>query len=267
MMKKINKDNFNSWKEYYFEYQCRLAKEYYIPLLKKSGVNLKNKKILDVGCGDGGFISAFAKHSTALYGIEIKDFDWPTEIRSKVVFLVGDLTVMTELNAAMMGRNLRLIILRDVIEHIPNNEKLNFLKKLKVFADEETTFLITFPPFYSPFGLHQQVFCKSILRYIPYLSILPLSILKFVLHLFRENKDTLDKLLEIRNSRMSIGNFIKIYRKLNFKKIKSKFFTIRPSHELRYGFKTRKSYIGNVPLLRELFVTGVVFILKIENKS
>ena len=37
--------------------------------------------------------------------------------------------------------------------------------------------------------------------------------------------------------------------------------------ELRYGFKTRKSYIGNIPLLRELFVTGVVFILKIKNKS
>jgi len=267
MMMKINKNNFNSWKEYYWEYQYQLAEKYYIPFLKNSNIKLENKKILDVGCGDGGFISAFTKHSTALYGIEIKDFDWPTEIRSKVVFIVGDLTVMTELNAAMMGRNLRLIILRDVIEHIPNNEKLNFLKKLKVFADEETTFLITFPPFYSPFGLHQQVFCKSVLRYIPYLSILPLSILKFVLHLFGETKYTLDKLLEIRNSRMSIGNFIKIYRKLNFKKIKSVFFTVRPSHELRYGFKTRKSYIGNIPLLRELFVTGVVFILKIENKS
>ena len=96
---------------------------------------------------------------------------------------------------------------------------------------------------------------------------MPVSILKFVLHLFGENKDTLDKLLEIRNSRMTIGNFIKIYKKLTFKKIKSAFFTVRPSHELRYGFKTRKSYIGNIPLLRELFVTGVVFILKIKNKS
>ena len=87
-MKKINKTNFNSWKEYYFEYQCRLAKEYYIPLLKKSNVDLKNKKILDVGCGDGGFISAFTIHSNSLNGIEIKEFDWPEN--SGVNFIVGD---------------------------------------------------------------------------------------------------------------------------------------------------------------------------------
>ena len=42
MMKKINKDNFNSWKEYYWEYQYQLAKKYYIPFLKESNIKLKN---------------------------------------------------------------------------------------------------------------------------------------------------------------------------------------------------------------------------------
>ncbi len=43
-MKKINKINFNSWKEYYWEYQYQLAKKYYIPFLKESNIKLENKK-------------------------------------------------------------------------------------------------------------------------------------------------------------------------------------------------------------------------------
>ena len=263
-MKKINKENYNSWKEYYFEYQYQLAKQYYIPLLKKLNIDLKNKKIVDIGCGNGGFISAFSEYSTELYGIEIKEFDWPPEIRDKIIFLTGDLTEMTDYKAAVIGPNVKLIILRDVIEHIPYDQKLLFLKKIKVFADSNTNFLITFPPFLSPFGLHQQVFCNSILRYIPYLSLLPKSILKFILSIFKENKDTVEKLLEIKDCKMTIGNFIKLYKKLDLKKIKSDFFTVRPSHTLRYGFKTRKSYLGNIPVLRELFVTGVSFTFKVK---
>ena len=111
-----------------------------------------------------------------------------------------------------LSSNIDLIILRDVIEHIPINEELFFLQKIKQFAKPDTNFLITFPPFYSHFGLHQQVFCTSILRYIPYLSILPKSILKLILLIFKENKDTLNKLLEIKECRMTIGNFIKLYK-------------------------------------------------------
>ena len=124
--------------------------------------------------------------------------------------------------------------------------------------------LITFPPFYSPFGLHQQVFCKSILKYIPYLSILPKSILKLILLVFREDQNTLEKLLEIKECRMTIRNFIKIYKKLELEKTNSLFFTVRPSHTLRYGLKTRNSCLGKIPILRELFVTGVSFTLKFK---
>ena len=42
------------------------------------------------------------------------------------------------------------------------------------------------------------------------------------------------------------------------------FFTVRPSHTLRYGFKTRNSYLGKIPILREFFVTGVSFTFKVK---
>ena len=80
--------------------------------------------------------------------------------------------------------------------------------------------------------------------------------------MFKENQDTLEKLLEIKECRMTIGNFIKLYKELGFEETSSLFFTVRPSHTLRYGFKTRSSYLGKIPILRELFVTGVSFTLK-----
>ena len=52
--------------------------------------------------------------------------------------------------------------------------------------------------------------------------------------------------------------------KLDLEQTSSFFFTVRPSHTLRYGFKTRNSYLGNIPILRELFVTGVSFTLKFK---
>ena len=177
---------------------------------------------------------------------------------------MGDLTHMTDKKVAIVGQPVDLIILRDVIEHIPISEKLFFLQKVKQFAKPDTNLLITFPPYYSPFGLHQQVFCKSILKYIPYLSILPKSILKLILLAFRENQNTLEKLLETKECRMTISNFIKLYKKLELEETSSLFFTVRPSHTLRYGFKTRNSYLGNIPILRELFVTGASFTLKFK---
>ena len=261
-MKKINKNKFKSWQDYYFNYQLKLAEEYYIPLLKKININLKNEKILDIGCGNGGFISAFTKYSTKLYGIEIKDFDWPEEIRNKVKFLTGDLTKKTEDKENLVGPNVKLIILRDVIEHISNNEKKYFLKQVTMFAAPDTIFLITFPPFYSPFGLHQQVFCNSILKYIPYLGILPKSILKFILFIFREDKQTLENILEVKECKVTISGFLKTCKEIGLQEIKSDFFTVRPSHTLRYGFKNRKSYLGKIPILRELFITGTSFILE-----
>ena len=258
-MKRINKYHYNSWKEYYWENQYQLAKQYYIPYLNKSNITLKDEKILDVGCGNGGFISAFNKQSKYLTGVEIKEFNWPD--RNNINFIIGDIE---KLDINIIGDNFKLIILRDVIEHIPNQKKITFINSLNKFTNKDTKFLITFPPYYSPFGLHQQVFCKTILKYIPFLSLMPTKLLRFTLNIFGENKDTLNKLLEIKDCRMTIANFLNICKKLNLKIIKKTFFTVRPSHQLRYGFKTRKSYIGNIPLINELFVTGVAFILESE---
>ena len=73
----IHKTDYDDWKDYYWNYQFILAKEYYIPLLKKWGYNFSNKKILDIGCGNGGFTAAFGEHCN-ITGIDIKSFSYET---------------------------------------------------------------------------------------------------------------------------------------------------------------------------------------------
>ena len=73
-----------------------------------------------------------------------------------------------------------LIILRDVIEHLNNSNMYLLFDRIDKLSNNNTVVLITFPPFYSPFGLHQQVLMKNFLKYIPYLSLLPKGLIKYL---------------------------------------------------------------------------------------
>ena len=246
-----------TWKEYYFNYQLILANNFYIPLLQRLDININGKKTLDVGCGDGGFITAFSNSGAMSTGIEVKDFKWDED--SKVNFIVADIITNPDI---LQNKLFDIIILRDVIEHINKDKKDTFITIVSNLLNENGIILITFPPFLSPFGLHQQVFCKSILRYIPFLSLLPWQLLKVLFYIFRENTQSINEMYEVKQSSMKINKFLKIIKKLQLKVTYEEFYFIRPSHELRYGFKVIRTFLGKVPIIRELFVTGTVFILK-----
>ena len=40
----IKLDDYKSWQDYYWDYQYKLAQNYYIPLLKKWKIQLKGKR-------------------------------------------------------------------------------------------------------------------------------------------------------------------------------------------------------------------------------
>ena len=75
-MKKLNKNNFNSWKNYYQAYQKSLAQDYYIPFLLKNDIEINNNDILEIGCGNGGFIEGFSSYSDKCVGFDLKNLDW-----------------------------------------------------------------------------------------------------------------------------------------------------------------------------------------------
>ena len=254
-MKRVYQKDYSDWSEYYYQYQYTLAKEHYIPYLINNDVKLGNISIIDIGCGNGGFISAFPKTSNKI-GIEIKEFPWKdTENTSFKVH-----NILTQDNTKFI-KKYDLVILRDVIEHIDLKYKEVFIGTVKNFLNENGKILVTFPPYFSPFGLHQQALMKSFLRKIPYLSLLPLSFIRILCRLF-EDKEVLREIDEIVNSGMTISNFKSIIKCSDLQIYNEEYFSVRPSHEIRYGFKTKKTCFSKASSLRELFVLGASYIIE-----
>ncbi|MCF7922871.1 MAG: class I SAM-dependent methyltransferase, partial [Candidatus Marinimicrobia bacterium] len=172
--------------------------------------------------------------------------------------------ILAENALHVLGNDYDIIILRDVIEHIPLKIKHEFMAALRQFTSSEGIILMTFPPFYSPFGLHQQTFLKSRLKKLPYLGWLPGLILDYLLKIAGESDTARSNIREIRECRMTLRRFRKMTSKLHYSIENEKYYLIRPSHELRYGWKTRESRLARVPVLREIFILGSVYKLSLN---
>ena len=265
-MKTIKKNDYESWESYYWDYQKILAEDYYIPYLINEGkISLsKTTSIIDIGCGNGGFIDAvnskFNSSSTcSAIGIDIKNFDsWKNKNTTYKVH-----NILEDDNKDYKSKY-DLVILRDVIEHIHDHEKEIFIKTVKSFMTPDGKMLATFPPYLSPFGLHQQAIMQSFLKRIPYLSILPKSILRKLVMKF-ENSNAWKEIEEIIDSSMTISRFKSLLKQSGLSISKQRFFTVRPSHEIRYNIKSFRSPFGSIPIMREFLILGTCYLLK-KNK-
>ncbi len=252
----LKPESYPNWQQYYWSYQNKLAELHYIPLFAKWGVSLNGKKVLDIGCGDGGFTAALAEAGAHCTGVEVRDFGWETSHKN-LRFIQQD--ILAEDAQAVLGDDYDVIILRDVIEHISLQSKYEFMAALRKFTAADGIILMTFPPFYSPFGLHQQTFLKSLLKKLPFLGWTPGFILDPLLKMMGETNQARADIKEIRKCRMTLSRFEKMVRQLNYPIENKKFYLIRPSHELRYGWKMRESHLSRIPILREIFILGSVY--------
>ena len=123
------------------------------------------------------------------------------------------------------------------MEHL-DNEKMDVLfDQIKILLKDDGIILITFPPFYSPFGLHQQVLLNNFLKYIPYLSLLPKFLVRALTKGKINDRDNVNELLSLYESKKTISSFYKFIKRKKYDILKKKFFHVRPSHQIRYGIK------------------------------
>ena len=84
-----------------------------------------------------------------------------------------------------------------------------------------------------------------------------------IFDLYDKNKDGIAELLSLYESKKTISMFYKLLSQNYYNILDEEFFYVRPSHEIRYGIKTIKSrLIQHIPLLREIFITGTIFLIK-----
>jgi SAM-dependent methyltransferase len=253
----IQPAEFDSWHAYYSRYQYLLATDYICPLLKKWQVRLAESHILDIGCGDGGFAHALADLGAECLGVDIKAFDWETHTIPGLRFMTGDIC-SSETVQRIQGK-FELIVARDVIEHIFDKEA--FFKNVLSLLKENGKLFFTFPPFYSPFGAHQQVFLKSKLKAIPYVHWLPDKLYTGLVSQFENGTAHWAEILDLRKTRTSIRLFKKLVKKFGLRIVHTKYYLFRPTFRIRYGLPPLEAFWGRVPWLNEITVTGVYFLL------
>lgn len=250
----------------YFKEQGITTAKYVIPYIERFKEVNSNTSVLEIGCGEGGNLMPFVDMGCTCMGIDLnknqiklaKGIYQEHENHANVRFLDEDIY---DTDLEKVGKY-DLVIMRDVIEHIHDQEK--FFGFLKNFLNADGLVFIGFPPWYMPFGGHQQI-CKSkFLSKLPYYHILPKPIYKGMLKLFGEPENRINSLLEIKDTGISIERIRRIINEEKYEVVDETIYLINPNYEIKFGLTPRKQIgiVKALPFFRNVFSTCCYYLLK-----
>ncbi len=259
--------DFHKDKVRYFDMQFRNSKEYIIPFVKPHLAFDKNLEILEIGCAEAGVLKAFIDAGHHCTGIELNE----GRVQDAKSFLQQEIE---EGKATIINKNIfdisdsefefkfDLIILKDVIEHLPNQAL--FIRELKKFLNPNGHIFFGFPPWQMPFGGHQQICENRFASYLPYYHLFPKLIYKGILKLFGEDSKTIDELIEIKQCGISIDRFEKVAKAEGYRVVCKTHFFINPIYKYKFNLKVRRQLplITHLPYLRNFLTTAVYYLIK-----
>ncbi|WP_235295757.1 class I SAM-dependent methyltransferase [Portibacter marinus] len=264
---------FHKDKKRYFEMQKNTSAEYIIPFVSQHIDLTTPKHILEIGCAEAGVLKAFTKRGHYCTGIELhqarvetaKTFFQEELKDGHIKFFVNDIMQIDVMND--IGHQFDLIILKDVIEHIPNQAA--FIERLPAYLKPQGMVFFGFPPWYMPFGGHQQICSNKILSLLPYYHLLPKPIYKSILKAAGEKEGTVKELMEIKDTGISIERFKRIVRSNKFNIMDQKQFLINPIYKYKFNLKPRNQLpiIKDIPFFRNFVSTCVYFLIKRSNST
>lgn len=256
----------------YFQEQAYTTKKYVIPYLSSHHPIDKNTTVLEIGCGEGGNLQPFLDRGCTITGIDIlkhKIEKAKELLRSensevdKINLIAADIY---DVSPESLGQ-FDIIMMRDVIEHIPNQEK--FMHFIKGFMHSKTIFFLGFPPWLMPLGGHQQICSNRILAALPYYHILPGPIYRKILRWGGEKEPKIEGLMTIKATGITVERFKKIVAKEKYNILDETPYLINPNYKIKFNLKPRKQWkvISSIPYLRDFFTSCYYFILRLDNKD
>lgn len=250
-------------RQQYFNEQSITTQKFVIPFIEKHRPVNPESTVLEIGCGEGGNIKPFLDLGCKVTGIDLNEgqIDIARDIykdhpeNRNLTLICEDIYQVTDLN-----QKFDIIIIRDVIEHIPNQER--FLPFIKRFLNTNGLIFIGFPPWQNPFGGHQQICSNRFLSHLPWFHLLPRSVYEKIL--IRGGVSP-DGLLEIKDTGISLERFLSIVRKENFTIKEEILYFINPNYEIKFNLRPRKLWaVLNIPYLRNFYTTCGYYLLAID---
>lgn len=260
---------FHADRKRYFDIQVMNAEKYVIPFIEESFPLHPGMRVLEIGCGEGGVLKAFINRGCEGVGVEqdapriehAKEY-LPEDIAAgRLHFVVKDI-YLVDIEKDFNGL-FDIILLKDVIEHIHDQARL--IGWMKKFLKPGGIIFFGFPPWYMPFGGHQQI-CKSKLSRLPYIHLLPKGLYKWIL---KNRGENVEEMMEIRETGISIERFEKICRREGYHFSGVRHYLLNPIYEWKFGWKTRKQagLIKAIPFFRNFLTTCVYYIIQPDKKT
>lgn len=245
----------------YWQYEYDVMALYLLPLLREWGVQIEGATVLDIGCGDGGGIGAMADAGMRCRGFDIEQpyIELAKAMKGdrEIEFTTGDIYAAEK---PFAGERFDIVILHDVFEHIERKEEV--LEIIKSYLALNGRVVITFPPYFSAFGAHQQ-FLRSKLGRVPFFHLVPFAVSSIIPRLRGEDPRLVAEIRKLRSLRMGIGRFESLAGRAGYGIERKKFYLVGPNH-IRFGLvPVAAGVTGSIPVVRELLVSGVVYLLGI----
>ena len=263
---------FHKDRELYFQHQRLTTKNYIIPFIDKHYKIKSGMDVLEIGCGEGGVIKAFADLGCVCSGVELNDEKYKMaahmlteEIGREQVKLIHKNIYDPEFKSRFQGQ-FDLIILKDVIEHIPDQQKL--LGYLHTFLRKNGVIFFAFPPWQMPFGGHQQM-CESFLKKTPWFHLLPMPMYKLILKTMREPQKIIDGLIANKKTGISIERFERILRKTGYREIEKTSYLFNPIYKYKFHLSPKEQYklLSKLPYIRNFLTTAIYCLVKFTGKE
>ena len=247
-----------------FDQQAENSESYVLPFIQQSHPVDSATTVMEVGCAEGGVLLPFLKRACKCVGVDLaaSRIEQAKEFLSEYV-ANGQATLLSqniydEDFVAKYANSFDIIILKDVIEHVPEQQK--FIPHLTRFLKPGGQIFFGFPPWYMPFGGHQQICQGKLASKLPYYHILPRSLYVALLKLMGEDKGNIEALVEIWDTSITIGQFKKYIKDAGLKVVNKQHYLINPIYKYKFGLQPRKQagFVEHIPYLRN-FVTTCVY--------
>jgi SAM-dependent methyltransferase len=251
----------------YYEHQRLNARHAIIPFAEGHVAIRPGLQVLEIGCGQGGVMKAFAERGCRVTGVDLDQakIALGREHLAKEVAAGQARLVAWDIYdvdpEADLGRRFDLLVMKDAIEHIHDQQRL--LLHLRRFLRPDGLAYFGFPPWQMPFGGHQQICAGRLAMLLPWYHLLPRALYRQALQALGECPETIEALLEIKQTGISIERFERIARAAGWATVARRLYLVNPIYRYKFGLRGRVQWgpAAALPGMRNLLTTCAYYLL------
>lgn len=251
-----------------FRQQYLNAGDYLLPFLAQVMPIVPGMRVLEIGAAEGGVLKPFCEGGCFCTGVDLSEGRievarrmMAAEIAASQAEFIAQNVYDADFQQKYDGA-FDLILLKDTIEHIPDQER--FMPYITRFLRPGGAIFFGFPPWRMPFGGHQQICRSKLLGMWPWLHLLPAPLYRGILRAFGERDAIVQELMEIKATGISTLRFERILRYSGLQTAARRFYFINPIYRFKFGLAPRVQWpwVASLGWFRDFFTTAAWYIVK-----